>query len=64
MIEPADELVRLRSSECRDEYCRAAEEDAPLALWMEGSRASPDMRYWVAVQMESFELAMAVWSGY
>lgn len=48
MITSADEFVRLRTSEDRDEYHRAAHDEAPLAVWEEVLERFPDMHFWVA----------------
>src|SRR5437870_4898487 len=48
MIESPEEFRRLRESENRDEYLRAAHDEAPLEVWMEVVRRWPDMRFWVA----------------
>lgn len=48
MIESADEFLRLRTSEVAEEYRRAAEEEAPLAVWMDLIARFPNMREWVA----------------
>ena len=48
MIESADEFRRLRESENREEYLRAAHDEAPVEVWMEVIRRWPDMRFWVA----------------
>lgn len=49
MINSADEFVRLRTSELREEYLRAAEGEASLSVWMEVIARFPDMREWVAL---------------
>ncbi len=48
MIGSAEEFVRLRSSECMEDYRRAAAEEAPLEVWREVIAEYPDMREWVA----------------
>ena len=48
MIESASEFVRLRLSENREEYSRAANDAAPVEVWTEVIAAHPDMREWVA----------------
>jgi hypothetical protein len=48
MIESVDEFVRLRASENPDDYDRAANEEAPEAIWLEVVDRFPDMRSWVA----------------
>jgi pimeloyl-ACP methyl ester carboxylesterase len=47
MIESADEFIRLRTSELRDEYWRAAHDEAPLEVWWQVVREHPDMKVWV-----------------
>lgn len=48
MIESAEEFVRLRRSKSPEEYRRAAEDEAPVAVWVDVVRRYPDMREWVA----------------
>ncbi len=48
MIHTADEFVSLRTSETYDEYHRAANEEAPIEVWLEVIRRFPKMREWVA----------------
>lgn len=48
MIESADEFVRLRTSQDRAEYHRAAHDEATEATWIEVLERFPDMRVWVA----------------
>ena len=48
MITTAEEFIRLRMSEDKDEYDRAAMEDAPIGVWWELVREHPEMRTWVA----------------
>jgi hypothetical protein len=47
MIESAEEFVRLRTSDVKDEYDRAAHDDAPPEVWWELVRDHPDMKIWV-----------------
>lgn len=47
-IESAAEFVRLRESEVRAEYERAAHDDAPEEVWFQVLADRPDMRFWVA----------------
>jgi hypothetical protein len=47
MIESAEEFVRLRCSQQRDEYRRAAHEPAPIGVWEEVIARFPEMRVWV-----------------
>jgi hypothetical protein len=60
MIESAEEFLRLRTSDRRDEYATAAEDDAPLEVWMNVIERFPEMREWVAhnktVPLEILEL--------
>ncbi|MFD2329492.1 hypothetical protein ACFSR7_09595 [Cohnella sp. GCM10020058] len=48
MINSAEEFVRLRSSEKKDEYLKAAWDEAPVEVWLEVINRYPDMRKWVA----------------
>lgn len=48
MIESAEEFVRLRTSRLRDEYLRAAEEEASINVWIDVIQRYPEMRSWVA----------------
>jgi hypothetical protein len=48
MIESADEFVRLRTSEVREEYERAALEEAPIEVWLDVIECYPNMKKWVA----------------
>lgn len=48
MITSAEEFVRLRGSENSEEYSRAAEEQAPVAVWLDVVSRFPEMREWVA----------------
>ncbi|KRE59425.1 hypothetical protein [Nostocoides sp. Soil756] len=48
MIESAEDFVRLRTSNLRDEYLRAAEEEASTNVWIDVINRYPDMRSWVA----------------
>lgn len=47
MIDSAEEFVRLRNSELKEEYDRAAREEAPDAVWKELIQQYPDMKIWV-----------------
>jgi hypothetical protein len=49
MINSAEEFVRLRTSEDRAEYEKAAYDSATLEVWHEVLSRYPDMRKWVAV---------------
>ena len=48
MIETAAEFVRLRLSQNRNEYLRAANEQATEEIWIEVIEKYPDMKKWVA----------------
>lgn len=48
MIASAEEFVRLRRSDDRAEYQRAASERASLTVWREVLGGYPDMKVWVA----------------
>lgn len=48
MILSPEEFVRLRRSESPADYRRAAEEEAPLEVWLSVIDQFPDMREWVA----------------
>lgn len=47
MIQSADEFVRLRTSDQYKEYSQAAEDEAPLAVWLDIINRFPEMREWV-----------------
>ena len=47
MITSANEFIRLRTSELKQEYDRAASDEAPLDVWWELVRKHPDMKVWV-----------------
>jgi len=48
MILSAEEFVRLRTSDVREEYVRAADEGAPVGVWRDIISRFPEMREWVA----------------
>ena len=48
MITSAKEFIRLRTSEDKEDYDRAAMEEAPSNVWWELVRDHPEMRSWVA----------------
>lgn len=48
MIESAEEFIRLRNSEEKSEYDRAAMEEAPISVWRDIISLYPDHRKWVA----------------
>lgn len=47
MIHSAAEFIRLRTSQIKEEYDRAAHEPAPLDVWWDLVRNHPDMKVWV-----------------
>lgn len=47
MINSAEEFLRLRCSENPDEYSRAANEDAPLDVWLDLISNHEEMKEWV-----------------
>ncbi len=47
MIASAEEFIRLRTSEVKGDYDRAANEDAPIDVWWELVRNHPEMKIWV-----------------
>ena len=49
MIKTVEEFIRLRTSEDRDEYLRAANEEAPIEVWEKLIKEHEDMRQWVAL---------------
>lgn len=48
MIESAAEFIRLRTSSAKDDYERAAHDEAPLPVWWDLVKNHPDMKSWVA----------------
>ncbi len=56
-IEPAEEFVRLRTSEDPHDYPRAATEDAAESVWRAVVARSAEMRLWVA-QSKSVPLSI------
>jgi hypothetical protein len=48
MIHSAEEFVALRSSSLKDEYDRAAMEEAPISVWRDVISEFPEYRPWVA----------------
>nr|WP_307878672.1 hypothetical protein [Acinetobacter seifertii] len=48
MINSAEEFVLLRTSKARNEYSRAAHEEAPDFVWMDIISRFSEMREWVA----------------
>jgi hypothetical protein len=49
MIKTVEEFIRLRTSEDRDEYLRAAQEEAPIEVWEKLIKEHEDMKQWVAL---------------
>jgi hypothetical protein len=47
MIKSADEFVRLRTSEIKEEYDRSAHETADISTWTEVIEKYPDYKEWV-----------------
>lgn len=48
MIRSAEEFVRLRKSDQREEYERAANDSASIEVWRDVISLYPDMHRWVA----------------
>ncbi|WP_083845973.1 hypothetical protein [Rhodanobacter spathiphylli] len=48
MITSAEQFVRLRNSDVPAEYSLAAEDEAPVAVWLDVISRFPEMREWVA----------------
>ena len=48
MIASAEEFGELRRSQRQEEYLRAAQDSAPLEVWLDVIERFPDMRFWVA----------------
>ena len=48
VITSAEEFYRLRTSEIKQEYDRAAHDEAPLGVWLEIIQKFPEMHSWVA----------------
>ncbi|WP_081082368.1 hypothetical protein [Burkholderia diffusa] len=48
MIQSAEEFVALRDSCIKDEYDRAATDEAPVSVWKDVIVRFPDYRKWVA----------------
>jgi hypothetical protein len=48
MITSAEEFVRLRSSDLKDEYLQAAHDSADIQVWLEVIEKYPDFQEWVA----------------
>lgn len=47
MIKSADEFIRLRTSEIKEEYDRSAHETADISTWTEVIEKCPDYKEWV-----------------
>jgi len=52
VITSADEFYHLRTSDNREEYQRAAHEEAPVAVWEETIARYPEMKFWIAHNKE------------
>ncbi|MFZ5273777.1 hypothetical protein [Enterobacter asburiae] len=48
MIESTEEFLKLRNSDIPSEYNRAANEEAPISVWLDLINEYPEMRVWVA----------------
>ncbi|MED1724465.1 hypothetical protein [Brevibacillus parabrevis] len=48
MLTSAAQFVRLRTSDDRNDYLRAAWDEAPLEVWLDVLNHYPDMAFWVA----------------
>jgi hypothetical protein len=48
MISSANEFAKLRSSQVKEEYDRAAHEEASLEVWQDVIENYPELRKWVA----------------
>lgn len=48
MIHSAEEFVALRDSSIKDEYDRAATDEAPVSVWKDVINRFPEHRKWVA----------------
>ncbi|QRR10924.1 hypothetical protein FPJ27_32885 [Burkholderia sp. MS455] len=48
MIKSAEEFVALRGSQIKDEYDRAASDEAPVSVWRDVISRFPEYRKWVA----------------
>lgn len=47
MVKSADEFIRLRTSEIKEEYDRSAHETADISTWTEVIEKYPDYKDWV-----------------
>lgn len=47
MIDSAEEFVRLRTSDSREDYLRASKEGAPVEVWLKIISDYPEMKEWV-----------------
>ena len=47
MINSAEEFVRLRTSEQKEEYSKAVEDEAPISVWLDIVDRFPEMKEWV-----------------
>ena len=48
MLSSAEQFRSLRESDDPDEYRRAAQDEAPIEVWLDVIARMPDMRFWVA----------------
>jgi ethanolamine utilization microcompartment shell protein EutL len=48
MMHSAEEFVRLRLSNCRSDYLKAATDSATVDVWLDVIRRFPEMKVWVA----------------
>jgi hypothetical protein len=48
LINSAEEFLRLRTSTFREEYLLAAEDEAPMTVWLDVIFRFPEMKEWVA----------------
>lgn len=60
MIKSAEEFIKLRTSEIKEEYDRAAHDSADISTWIEVIEKHPDYKEWVihnkTVPIEILEL--------
>jgi hypothetical protein len=47
MIKSVDEFLRLRTSEIKEDYDRAANDEADISTWIEVIEKHPDYKQWV-----------------
>lgn len=53
MIDNANEWIKLRRSEEREDYWRSANEEVPLSVWKEIYEVAPDLRDFIAYNKTS-----------